>query len=103
MRIAQLNLPVFGNDGVNLDAVHNALSVDLCQFFGGFTVTQGRGAWVDAGKLYHEDVKVYQIAFDANADGVADLLRAIARDYGKAANQIAMFLVIDGAAEIITI
>lgn len=103
MRIAQINLPILDNNGAGINAVHDALQLDLCNFFGGFTVFEGRGAWVDNGKLYQEPVMVYQVAFDPNADGVADLLRAIARDYGKAGKQIAMFLVIDGEAEIITI
>lgn len=102
MRIAQINLPVFDNNGVNLDDVHANLANNLCVVFGGFTVWQARGAWVDDGKLYQEDVKVYQVAYEP--DHVArNNLRALTIRAGKEARQIAMFLVIDGETEIITI
>jgi hypothetical protein len=102
MRIAQINLPVFDNNGVNLDAVHETLARNLCVIYGGFTVTAGRGAWVDNGRLYHEDVKVYQVAYDPAQIG-AQRMRDTAQYIGRMAKQIAMFIVIDGEAEILTI
>lgn len=102
MRIAQINLPVFDNNGVNLDATHVALANDLIALFGGFTVWQGRGAWADNGKLYYEDVKVYQVAYEPDHI-IRETIRAVAKRIGRQAGQLAMFIVMDGESEIIEI
>lgn len=100
MRIAQINLPTFDNAGVHLDAVHAELHRDLCDVFGGFTVTDGRGAWVDNGKLYFEAVKVYQIAYEPGAANEL-AIRNIAVRIGRRAKQVAIFYAIDGEAKIV--
>jgi hypothetical protein len=94
MRIAQINLPVFDNNGVNLDAAHVALANDLITLFGGFTVWQGRGAWADNGKLYYEYEPDHVIR---------ETIRAVAKRIGRQAGQLAMFIVMDGESEIIEI
>lgn len=102
MRIFQINLPTLDNNGAGIVHAHEKLQKGLCQAFGGYTVTEGQGAWMDNGKLYAEPVMVYQAAYDPHTIP-ADLLREMAQFTGKDAKQIAMFIVIDGEAEIIDI
>lgn len=102
MRIFQINLPVLDNNGAGMVHVHEKLQRDLCAAFGGYTVTEAQGAWMDKGKLYAEPVMVYQVAYDPRIIPV-DLLREMAQFTGKAAKQIAIFIVIDGEAEILEI
>lgn len=99
MRIAQINLPLFDNDGASLASVHENLQRDLCTIFGGYTVTEGQGAWMDGGKLYAEPVAIYQVAYDHRVTADQSVIDA-AQHYGRAAKQIAVFYVIDGKATI---
>lgn len=106
MRIAQINLPILDNDGNSLLDLHETIQRDLCNIFGGYTVFEARGGWLapsteqELGKLYQETVMVYQIAYNP-ADGAQHTIRAYAERYGKAAKQLAVFIVIDGEVEII--
>lgn len=84
MRLATLILPTVNNDGVDQTDTHAALQSVLCDRFGGFTVTHGKGGWLDSGKLYHDPVAVYSIAMED--DRRADL-ESIARFYGHMAGQ----------------
>jgi hypothetical protein len=102
MRIAQINLPVLDNNGAGMVHVHEKLQRDLCTIFGGYTVTEAQGAWMDKGKLYAEPVMVYQVAYEPNASE-RQKIRMVADRAGKAAKQIAMFVVLDGEAEIVEI
>ncbi len=102
MRIAQINLPVLDNNGAGMVHVHEKLQRDLCAAFGGYTVTEAQGAWMDKGKLYAEPVMVYQVAYEPNSTAVSQL-KAEARHIGAMAKQIAIFIVIDGEAEILEI
>lgn len=102
MIVAQINLPVSGNNGENLGAVHFDVMRDLAAHFGGFTRTEGLGGWTNPrGELVTEKVAVYQVAFD---DGHFNLVtfESIVKAAGKAAEQEAMFYIIDGNAQVIT-
>ena len=103
MRIAQLNLPVNLNNGAPADAAHAYIAGSLAGIFGGFTSWDGQGAWNDnSGKLYAEPVRVYQVAYAADPDlRAADTLRMLARDFKRQADQIAVFIIIDGESEFI--
>lgn len=107
MRIAQINLPLLSNEGKSLVGVHETLQRDLCTLFGGYTVTEGQGAWMDKGKLYAEPVAVYQVAIPfkdwTEQEASRNKVRMLADRAGKAAEQIAMFVVIDGEVEFIEI
>jgi len=105
MRLAQITLPVFLNDGTTraTDA-HEWLQNQLCDIFGGFTVWNADGAWKHDGKIIAEPVKVYQIAVDPDSAAASETYGAIehlARFAGKRANQIAVFYAYDGEAHII--
>ena len=102
MRIAQINLPVNGNNGESLSVVHDDLARDLARLFGGYTCTYGMGGWLNDGAVQTEPVAVYQVAFVGNV-GDVETFKGLVHAAGKAAGQIAMFYVIDGEAEIVTI
>ncbi len=89
MREARLILPERDNDGNSLTGVHEALQDRLCDAFGGFTLTYGKGGWKnDAGLLFREAVYIYDVAVkDAGAG-----LRQIAQDLRVAARQEAVYL-----------
>lgn len=101
MREAKIILPHADNEGRELTSVHNALMRDLCLAFGGATITDGRGAWVDGGKTYDELVRVFHVAAEATARNMSDL-RRLARFHAVKAKQLAVYLVnFDGVAEIL--
>ncbi|KKN83823.1 hypothetical protein LCGC14_0294760 [marine sediment metagenome] len=64
-----------------------ALEVNLVKAFGGFTVTEGRGAWDSGTHVEFESVRVYTIAIDSTkADFHPYLLRQeVARRLGQRA------------------
>jgi hypothetical protein len=63
---AQINLPLYDNDGKSVKKVHKQLEVELCSKFGGCTTSSGRGKWLDNGKLYNDSLNIYQVAIDKN-------------------------------------
>lgn len=90
MREARLILPENDNTGAPLKAVHEALQDRLCEAFGGFTLSFGRGGWKnDAGLLFREPVMIYNIAMET-AD--SQTLRFIARGLLKDTDQEAISL-----------
>lgn len=104
MRIAQITLPVYSNDHRHLVHTHEALSNDLLVLFGGFTVVDGQGAWKDGvGTVYAEPVKVYSVAYEPGKDHAEESIRGVAKRAGRGAQQIAMFIVLDGEAEFISL
>ena len=104
MKIAQINLPKADNNGNAITTAHDYVAQTLCLAFGGLTQWDAIGSWIDNGALYREAVTVYQVAFGDDPDlRGAELLRSIATNAGNLGGQIAMFLVIDGEAEIIDI
>jgi hypothetical protein len=100
MRIAQINLPLFNNDSLPIAPAHKALASDLVGQFGGFTAWDAQGAWAHNGELYHEPVKVYQVAY-SGSNGDDEIIRAFALKAGIAGGQISVFAVIDGKPELL--
>jgi hypothetical protein len=92
LREARINLPVADNSGKPLDTVRDQLARALAESFGGFTLTRGRGGWINAdGKLYDEPVHVFDVAAEDNADSETKL-EAIADWLKVAANQEAVYV-----------
>lgn len=93
MRIARITLPTNDNAGQALPFVHSMLRLDLCKAFGGCTVTDSHGAWIDSatGKLYDEPGKLYAVAAEWDSEKESELLLIAAR-YGAIAEQIAVMV-----------
>lgn len=92
MREGLIILPQQTNEGESLDALRTATVADLVDRFGGATVRNAVGSWRDdSGKLYQEPVWELVTAYEPTPDNDA-LLKAIAADVGRAANQLAVYL-----------
>lgn len=80
MREGRIILPVFSNEGKDLDALHTKVQDALVGAFGGFTATQAYGGWHDKGMTQKEDVVVYDVAGEEGSftnmllDSVADFI-----------------------------
>lgn len=74
----------------------------VCRLFGGATVYAAKGCWFGAdGEFFTDDVNV--VTSSATEPGEArDALRALARDVLSLTDQQAVFISVDGTAEIIT-
>jgi len=93
MREARIILPLYDNDGVDLQAVHRSLKTRLCAEFGGYTATPSMGGWIDnTGKLYEEPGIAYDVAVPEANIGTIETLRDIAAIAGRKAMQKAMYL-----------
>ena len=97
---AQINLPLFDNDGKSVKKVHKQLQVELSKFSGGFTSFKGQGGWLDKGKLYNDTLMIYQIAIDKK---FKNLFIKISKKYGIKTRQLAIYTVINGQVKIINI
>ncbi len=90
MREARLILPENNNAGTPFKAVHEALQDRLCEAFGGFTLSYGRGGWKnDAGLLFREPVIIYDIAMETSE---SQTLRLIARGLLNDTDQEAIYM-----------
>lgn len=103
MREYSIVLPTHDNDGHDLSLTHTALKRELIAQFEGYSATAQTGGWVnDKGELFEEPSIRYTVA----AIGMviaAMTIKNIAKKYGIAANQQAMYVVLDGTVEIIII
>lgn len=101
MKIARIHFPTLGNNGDPLYGVIGVLEKRLMQEFGGFTYWNAQGAWKsDNGRVYKEPVTVYEVAYEGYENH--DLtIRGIAVAVGRLAEQEAVFVIIDGNAEIL--
>ena len=97
---AQINLPLYDNNGKSVKKVHKQLEVELCSKFGGCTTSSGRGKWLDKGKLYNDSLNIYQVAIDKK---FKNLFIKIAKKYGIETKQLAIYTVINGQVKIINI
>ena len=97
---AQINLPLYDNDGKSVKKVHKQLEVELSEFSGGFTSFKGQGGWLDKGKLYNDSLMIYQIAIDKK---FKNLFIKIAKKYGIETRQIEIYTVINGQVKFIKI
>jgi len=103
MREHSIVLPTHDNDGRDLSVTHTALKRELIEYFGGYSATAQTGGWLNAkGELFEEPSIRYTVA-DATVQYRLDRITHIAKKYGIAANQQAMYVVLDGTVEIIII
>ena len=95
MIICKINMPINNNDGVKLTSLHARLKIELVTVFSGCTITEGQGVWLSDGVVYDEPVKIYETAINGNA---VSKLVDIAKKYASEAEQLAVYLSIDGKA-----
>lgn len=92
MKTSTIILPVLDNNLKPLHKLHDWLEIEICKTFGGCTVTEGTGLWINPnGKLYKEKVKQYDIGMADLNDGMAKL-RLIARELAEKAKQECIFV-----------
>jgi len=109
-------LPLMDNTNKNLVGQHIELTRDLLKAFGGYTVTVGKGVWLDdTGEPVRDEVKIYTVAAgfhtNVNKQGAAlppsikaskdaastnDYLRQLAADYCVRANVDAIYITVRG-------
>ena len=100
MQKVEIIIPQTNNSGESLGAVIAGVKTNLCNLFGGYTAFEAQGGWVsDSGELFEEPVVVLISAATKASD--AQLITTIARDVLEITDQLAMFISIDGQAQII--
>ena len=97
----ELIIPRKDNDGSDNAAVIRAAITRFCETFGGATVLDGAGYWLDAeGTLYEDQIALIMSAA-TEATAARDELVSIARRVLDLTDQKAVFLSVNGKAEII--
>ena len=91
MREALIILPKADNHGHDLTQVRNATLTRMIDAFGGCTVRDAQGYWVDKGKLYNEPVTELVSAY-APTEFNDQTLREIATHAGHDAKQLAVYV-----------
>lgn len=101
MREYSIVLPTHDNDGTCLAILHIVLKRELIHMFEGYSATAQTGGWLnDKGELFEEPSIRYTVA---TIELREDLIVKAAKKYGILAGQQAMYVVLDGTVEIITI
>lgn len=97
----ELIIPAKDNDGSdNAEVVKSAIK-DFCKLYGGATVYDAAGYWINEdGRLYEDQVKVLVSAATDKASAKTEL-RDLAKAVLRATDQEAVFLSVGGEAEII--
>lgn len=91
--LARIILPKFDNDGVSLEAENKTVLVGIASDFGGFTLTEGRGAWVDNGKLYYDESLIVDIAYNGdNPTEFVQNVRDVAEEVKTSHRQQAVYV-----------
>jgi hypothetical protein len=90
MKLARIILPIMDNQLRPLNRQHEELKDRLLADWGGYTVTDGRGAWLHEGKVYAEQVMIYAVAME-RADVVR--FRTLAAEIARAARQECVMIV----------
>ncbi len=94
-------VPNYDNDGANNAAVVEMTIRQVCAQFGGATVFQAKGYWVnDNGHLYEDQVSVVVSAAIEQAAAL-EVARDIARDILALTDQEAVFISVGDKAEIV--
>jgi len=99
---AKLILPVKNNEGIELLEIHRDLKNLLVRNYGGCTISNAVGCWEDkkSGQIFDEAVITYQVAIsDNNID--KQQFKKFAIEYGKKAEQLAVYFVIGSKVSII--
>ena len=87
-----ITVPRQYNDGAPVSEGTFALIEEhIISITGGFTVTDGLGAWHSGGQVYHEPVKVYALDAD-ESDSTERDVRDAAERIGEALRQEAMYV-----------
>jgi len=103
MREHSIVLPTHDNDGTCLATLHTSLKRELIAQFDGYSATAQTGGWVNSeGELFEEPSIRYTVCVPLYRDAFV-LIKHIAKKYGILAGQQAMYVVLDGTVEIITI
>jgi Protein of unknown function (DUF3574) len=93
MKEAFIHLVKNDNQGRDLTDLNQSYLTLIAQTFGGFTVTEARGGWINPdGKLYDEPVLRVSIAM-ADTKETNEKLKQIATAYKALANQEAVYTV----------
>lgn len=96
----EMIIPHQDNDGSDNAALIEDAIRAMCVSFGGATVYDAKGFWVNnEGRLYEDTVAVIKSA--AKDDESAEAVRALARRVLKLTDQEAVFISVNGQAEII--
>ena len=100
MKLYRVHLPHHNANALH-DSAHGHLRARLADLFGGFTSWQGLGFWRGPdGHEYYEPVTIYEVASNDESAGRYDF-RAVALAAGAMMKEKAVYVVIDGVAEII--
>lgn len=104
MKEARIVMPVAPLMNSASAAAHAALRKSLAYTFGGYTSTEGLGAWVNNGSVVQDEVVIYDIACDEHKDATYDKLFTLAVEAGWALNQEAVYIRYpDGTVEIASV
>jgi hypothetical protein len=90
MKVGQIILPLYDNNGNGLSIVHQALRADIRSMFGGYTTWDAEGSWLNEGKVINDSVTVYLIAMERQR---APELRKLASIYAREACQACVMIV----------
>ena len=96
----QLNLPELDNQGKSNRRYLNQLEVEASKKFGGLTSLKGQGKWLNANKLYDEQINIYQFAIKKLQKKI---FLTLAKKYGVLTGQLAIYVIIDGQVKIINL
>lgn len=103
MILSKINFPQKDNNGQDLTFLNKLLQKELCQSFGGCTVSSGHGSWVNKqNRLFSEPVNIFEIATKASPK-VRTALKRLAVKFGKMAQQEAVYIVYDNKPQIINL
>lgn len=102
MNKVEIIIPQNNNQGGSLESVIDGVKTNFCNVFGGYTAISAEGGWVsNDGHLFKEPVTVIFSAATKDKDSDAKILVAIAQDVLAITDQLAVFISIDGQAQII--
>ena len=96
----QLNLPELDNQGKSNRRYLNQLEVEASKKFGGLTSFKGQGKWLNANKLYDEQINIYQFAINKLQKKI---FLTLAKKYGVLTGRLAIYVIVDGQVKIINL
>ncbi|AVX04365.1 hypothetical protein MXMO3_01840 [Maritalea myrionectae] len=102
MNKVEIIIPQNNNQGESLSPVIDGVKANFCNVFGGYTAIDAEGGWIsNDGELFKEPVTVIFSAATQDKNADAEILVAIAQDVLAITDQLAVFISIDGQAQII--
>lgn len=98
-----IHIPLFTNDRKGLTSYHLRFKQTLCALFGGYTVTQCEGGWVDpnSSTLYEEEMLRFVTAFDDNDEKLEQAFLDLANEAKRECEQEAIYIVLNGEVRFI--